>query len=339
MRLLALLLLVAVATVVTAETSPEVPVTPAPEAPAAPTLPPAIQHLAPLYDKQDEFVAALRAWGKTQCNMAALAREAARLLAREKKPDEAKAQAETINTTLKNVREAYEFALKRYDQDAKLVNAYGELLYDEFGEQPGALRAWHRATELDPKYAPPYNNLGLDQCHTGSYEIGITNLEKALELDKKNPDFMFNLAQIYLIHFPEVEKLKGWKPKKIYERAMKLSAEATKLEPSDYQLAEDYAVNFFAAENFKLEADWEAAAEAWQRARTLTNRADKVFYTWLNEGRALLRAGKNPEASRCFEEALKLVPDSAPAKQLLEKSREAPAPKKSGHRSNANKNR
>jgi len=306
----------------------EVPVAPAAEAPAASPLPEAIQHLAPLYDKQDEFVAALRAWSKIQIAAIGMGMDEAKALARERKQAEANTKRDSAKDTLKAVRGAYEFALKKYAQDAKLVNAYGELLYDQFGDNPGALKAWNNAIELDSKYAPPYNNLGLDQCHTGSYALGIKNLERALELDKKNPDFMFNIAQIYLIHFPEVEKAKGWSPKKIYDRAMKLSAEATKIDPTDYQLAEDYAVNFFAAENFKVEADWEKAAKAWQQARTLATRPDRVFFTWLNEGRCWLREGNNPQAKTCLEEALKLVPDSGPAKQLLEQASAAPSDKK-----------
>lgn len=307
----------------------EVPVTPSPEAPVASSLPAPIQHLAPLADKPAEFVEALRAWAKVQVDAAGRAGEESKELARDKKQAEAIAKRNVALAMLKGVRVSFEYALQKNGEDPKLVNAYGELLYDQFGEHPGALRAWNRAIELDSKFAPAYNNLGLDQCHSGSYAIGIANLERALELDKKNPDFMFNLAQVYLINFPEVEKLKGWKPKKIYDRAMKLSAEATKLEPNDYQLAEDFAVNFFAAENFKVEADWKKAAQAWQQARSLATRPDRVFFTWLNEGRCWLREGNNAQAVTCLEESLKIVPESGPAKQLLEKAMASPAPKPS----------
>lgn len=290
------------------------------------TLPEAIQHLAPVYDQPAAFVQGLRDWGKAQIRLAEADLEQAKQLARARKQEEAKAKRDSAVAKTRAVREAYEFGLKKYSEDARLVNAYGELLYDQFGENAGALRAWHQAISLDPKYAPPYNNLGLDQCHSGQYETGIANLEKALALDPKNPDFMFNIAQIYLIHFPQVEKIKKWKPKKIYQRAMALSKEATETAPEDFELAEDYALNFLAAENFKVEADWEAAAAAWQRARGLTQAPDKVFNAWLNEARCWSKAGEAERAVPCVEEALKILPDSAPAKQLLEKLRAAPEP-------------
>ena len=283
-------------------------------------LPEPIKDLAPVYDKEPEFVEGLRAWGKAQIAAAEADIEAARELDRAKKRDDAKAKATDAKAKIRAVREAYEFALKKYEKNARLHNTYGEILYDHFEDAPGALREWNTAIDIDDKYAPPYNNLGLDQCHTGSYEIGIQNLEKALELDPKNPDFMFNIAQIYLVHFPQVEKIKKWKPKKIYDQAMKLSKKATELAPDDYQLAEDYAVNFFAAENFKVEANWPEAVAAWQHARGLATRPDRTFFTWLNEARCLLRDGKPAEAKTRIEEALKIMPDSPVAKQLLEKA-------------------
>lgn len=277
-----------------------------------------IKDLAAVFESQKEFADGLRAWGKAEIAAATNDLDEAKALARKKEPEEAKAKKASALDRVKKVREAYEFALKKYTGDATLHNAYGELLYDQFGDNAGALREWNLATSLDSKYAPPYNNLGLDQCHTGDYAVGINNLERAMELDPKNPDFMFNLAQIYIVNAPQVEKIKKWKPKKIYERAMKLSKEATELDPSDYQLAEDYAMNFFAAERFSVEADWEKAAEAWQRARPLAGRADRTALCWMNEARCWIRGEKPEQARPCLVEVLKIVPESAVAKQLMD---------------------
>lgn len=281
-------------------------------------LPEAIKELAPVFEQPGPFVDGVRTWGKAKVLEAESNLEEAKQLARSRKPDEAKAKKKSAEAAVDSVREVYEFALKKYTNDAKLHNSYGELLYDQFGENAGALREWNLAISLDAKYAPPYNNLGLDQCHSGSYEMGIANLEKALDLDPKNPDFMFNIAQIYLVNFPQIEKIKKWKPKKIYERAMKLSKEATELQPGDYQLAEDYALNFFAAENFKLEADWPEAAAAWARARTVATRTDRQILTLMNEARCWIQAQQQERARPCLEEVLKLDPNSAVAKNLLE---------------------
>ena len=87
----------------------EVPVSPAPETPAASPLPTAIQHLAPLYEKREEFVAALRAWSKIQIGLADLAMDEAKLLARDRKQPESKAKRDGAAASIEAVRGDYNF--------------------------------------------------------------------------------------------------------------------------------------------------------------------------------------------------------------------------------------
>ncbi|MFA6244537.1 MAG: hypothetical protein WC655_26580, partial [Candidatus Hydrogenedentales bacterium] len=162
----------------------------------------------------------------------------------------------------------------------------------------------------------PHNNLGIHYCHNGDYRMGLQYLEKAIDLDSENPDYKYNLAQIYLINWPAVQEVHKWDKKKVYYEAMKLSKKAAELDPEDYELLQDYAVNFFAAENFEVEADWEVAAKAWQQARTKALRNDQVFFTWLNEARVLARKPDFARALTCLDEALKLEPGSDVVKKL-----------------------
>ncbi|MEA3366315.1 MAG: hypothetical protein U9Q79_11810, partial [Candidatus Hydrogenedentes bacterium] len=106
--------------------------------------------------------------------------------------------------------------------------------------------------------------------------------------------------------------------KKVYRRAMKMSKKAAELS-NEYELIEDYAVNFFAAEHFQLEADWGDAARAWQWAREEARTDVEEFYTWLNEARVWIEDGKEAKARTCLEEALKLRPESEVAANLLSK--------------------
>ena len=113
----------------------------------------------------------------------------------------------------------------------------------------------------------------------------------------------------------------------MYKEAMKLSKQAAELRPTDYELAQDYAVNFFAAAQLGVEADWAKAAAAWQDARARATQLDQVFYTWLNEARSWLNGSENTKAAACLQEALKIDPNNAIARQLLEKAK-AGAPAK-----------
>ena len=97
---------------------------------------------------------------------------------------------------------------------------------------------------------------------------------------------------------------------------MKMSKRAAELS-NEYELIQDYAVNFFAAENFQLEADWRSAARAWQWARTEVRTSDEEFYTWLNEARVWIADGNNTKARECLEAALAIRPESEVATNLM----------------------
>lgn len=219
------------------------------------------------------------------------------------------------------VRRAYEEFLKWYPNNARAHTYYGELLYDRFGEQAGALQNWRLAVQLDSKLSLPLNDLAIHYCHAGDPERGLRYFEQALKLDPDNPDYLYNGAQFYLTLAPHVKRRNKWDDKRVYREAMKFSRRAAQLKSNDYELWEDYAVNFFAAENFGVEPNWKEAADAWKQARARADRPDRIFYTWLNEARTAVRGKDRKRAVACLEEALRLHPESRVARQLLEEIR------------------
>ncbi len=220
------------------------------------------------------------------------------------------------------VRVLYDAALAHHPESALLHNYYGEFLDDSLGETPAAIRHWTLASTYDKNLSRPYNNLGIYYFHSGQYELGLINLDKAIKLEKNNPDYLFNLVQMYLIHTPQIEKIRGWNQKKIYREAMKHSKRAAELAPEDFELQRDYAMNFFIAERFEVKPKWRDAAKAWQMARNAAPQKEDEFMTWLNEGRVRLREKKYAEAVTCLDAALAINPDSNAAKTLLEEAKE-----------------
>jgi tetratricopeptide (TPR) repeat protein len=285
-------------------------------------IPERFRPLAVHLEEEETFVDAVRGFDKLHTGVALTAQKAA---AERKKVGDMEGhdrKMEEAHAAVALVREAYEWALGHYPNNARLHNYYGELLYDAYGDQMAALKAWHNATSMDSDLAGPHNNLGLHYCHSGRYELGFAEMEKALELDKKNPDYHFNMAQLMLIHTPQYAAWKGYSPKKVYKRAMKHSETAVENAPEDYDILEDYAVNFFAAERYEIEADWHDAARAWQAAREHARNDSEKFFTWLNEGRVWLRAGLPEKAVDPLVTAVSMMPDSEPALELLKRARD-----------------
>jgi len=137
-------------------------------------------------------------------------------------------------------------------------------------------------------------------------------------LAPKSAEFICNLSQIYL-NIPEaVGGAREWKKDRVYKEAMKLLERAVRLAPGDFELLQDYAVNFFAAEQFGVTPDWTRAAAAWRQARPCARDRNEVFFTWLNEGRAWIWAGQDARAERTLAESLRRHPGNDSARTLLE---------------------
>lgn len=287
-------------------------------------LPPELQPLTPFLGDEARLVDDIRAFDKLQTGLAKADEEAAARLP----TDEAKSKREEARKRIGLVRQAYDLGLSHYASNARLHNYYGELLYDWCKEIGAALKEWNTALALDPKLSGAHNNLGLHFFHTGDYRMGLPHMDEALRLDPKNADYLYNMAQLYLVHWPQIQKLRGWRAKRVYREAMNCSRKAAQLRPNDYDLVVDYAVNFFAGQRFAVEVNWEKAAKAWQTARTQTRNDVELFYTWLNEARVWIAAKQNKNAEMCLKAALTIRPESEVAKELLEKVRMEQARKK-----------
>ncbi|MBI2423151.1 MAG: hypothetical protein HYV27_10005 [Candidatus Hydrogenedentes bacterium] len=239
------------------------------------------------------------------------------MLARGGKPEQVAAKKAQAQQVVDEISAAYAWALGKYPENARLLTYHGEFLYDVLGKQEEAIVLWNRSLTFDGKLSLTYNDLSLHYAHIGQYKLSLSHLDKALDLDGKNPDFQYNLAQFYLVYGPQTEELRGWNKKKVYKEGMKASKRASALSPDDFELVKDYAVNYFAGENFGVEVNWKDAAKAWQEARAKARNKTDIFYAWLNEARSWIRAGKDSNAMAALNEALKIFPDSEVAQKLL----------------------
>ena len=286
-------------------------------------LPEELEALEEHFEDEERLIEAARAFDLDQMELIEEKLEAARDLQAQGETEAAQDKLAEAMEQRDVIRRAYEKVLTHYPENARAMMYLGDLLYDFYpAEEHEGVELWKEAVDIDPELAGAHNSLGIHLCHMGEYEDGIYHIDKALELGPDNADFLFNVTQLYMIHFPQVEEIKGWDRERIYETAMDMSRRAAELRPDDYTFLQDYAQGYFSAENFGVEPDWSAAAEAWERAREHAPREDVVFYTWLNEARAWERDGSPGEALRCVNEALELQPDSHAAQNLKERVRQ-----------------
>ncbi len=295
-------------------------------------LPEELSHLAPLAADETKLVDAARAFDRAQTLLAEGEFAEAKAKAKAGDKEAAKELEKQVAHRFEMIKQGYEFVLQRYPNNARAQTYYGEVLYDRFGQAENALKAWNLAVSLDPKCGVAWNDLGIHYSHEGNYERALDCYDKALAIEPDQPDYLFNLAQMYLLNVPDVLKLRKWEKPKLYREAMKLSKKAARIAPNDFDLVRDYALNFFACDNFDVDGNWKDAARAWQKAREAARTDDERFNAWLYEARAWIRKGDETSARACLSEALKLNPTSPVARQLLEElgkgKQEKPASKK-----------
>lgn len=301
-----------------AQLAPEAEVEPAPLPPELPEADP--EYLAPLQaltGDEEAFLDML--WSKGNEQMKRINVLAGELAFEMPEEEYRKKQAEMAQCAAR-LEALRLLGIKHFEHSASAHNFNGTVLYDVFGKQMEAVKEWLTSVSLDSNYSDPHNNLGMHYFHAGEYTLGFKHMDRALELEPKNADYCYNMAQNYLIFRPQSEKHRGWDAARVYKEAMKLSKKAAKLAPDDFEIVQDYAVNFIAAENFGVEPDWKSAVKAWQSARKLATTDVDRYFTWLNEGRAWRAMDNRKEAKRCFEESLKLQPNSDVTKRLLEEA-------------------
>ena len=67
---------------------------------------------------------------------------------------------------------------------------------DAAGRRTEALQHFQRAVDLEPQYAPAYNNLGVVQRAEGSLDAAVATYRQALAIQPDYRDAQRNLAQL-----------------------------------------------------------------------------------------------------------------------------------------------
>lgn len=285
----------------------------APEKNASP-----LASLEPYLNDQAEFERRVRAFDKLNVALARSKYMQAKDLEKGKDSDKAQKMSDEAQALLGQVKAAYQLGLSHFENSAILHNYYGEFVHDFLGQPAEGATHWQKAIDLDNSFGRAHCNLGMSLLHDGKYEEGLGHVAKAIALEPENPDFLYNMIQVYLTHFPQVMRIRGWDRRQVYEEAMSLSRKTVSLCPEDFELLRDHATNFFLAKDFGAEPDWDAAAKAWQAAREHSRNNAERFNAWLNEARVHIRAGKDKKARKCLEQADKLMPNNDIVHTLLD---------------------
>ncbi len=166
--------------------------------------------------------------------------------------------ADTLNTRIHakfaGTIKAYEDFIQRHPEHVRARLAYGSFLND-IKDEEGAEAQWKKALELDPKNPACWNNLGLLYTggHLGKTKEGIQYFEKAIELNPKEPLYYRNLADVVGLFRKDAMEYYKIDEQQVFNKTLALYQQARKLDPDDFELAQNLAETYYGIKPFRAD--------------------------------------------------------------------------------------
>ena len=159
------------------------------------------------------------------------------------------------------VRKSYEDFLRRHPGHTRARLAYGSFLMD-LGEEDEAVKQMEKAREIDPKNPAAWNNLANHYGHRGPVTKAFEYFAKAIELNPNEPVYYQNLATTVFLFRVDATNFYRCTEQQVFDRSLELYRKALRLAPTNFLFASDYAMTFYGirpARNDDALAAWEAA--------------------------------------------------------------------------------
>lgn len=189
------------------------------------------------------------------------------------------------------VKDAYEDFITRHPKHTEARLAYGSFLMD-IHEEEAAVVQMEKAREMDPKNPAAWNNLANHYGHRGPVKKAFAYYEKAIELNSNEPVYIQNLATTTYLFRKDAQEFYGIDEQKVFDKALDLYQRALKLDPTNLVMAVDYAQTFYGIRPMRTND----ALLAWTNALKLTKTSDEQQGIFLHLARVELNSGRFAEA-------------------------------------------
>jgi tetratricopeptide (TPR) repeat protein len=191
---------------------------------------------------------------------------------------------------LEPVRKAYEEFLQRHPSHARAHLAYGSFLMD-LREEEEAVKQMERARELDPKNPAPWNNLANHYGHRGPVKKAFEYYAKAIELNSNESVYYQNLATTVFLFRKDAMEFYGFDEPQVFNRSLELYRSALKLDPGNFVLASDYAQSYYGIRPMRHAE----AIQAWEEALKAASNDEEREGVYIHLARIKLDAGRFDE--------------------------------------------
>jgi len=168
-----------------------------------------------------------------------------------------------ITQRLDKVRSGYEDFLRRHPKHVHARIAFASFLND-LGEEENSVAQLERAREIDPKEPAIWNNLANYYGHHSPVKKAFEYYAKAIELSPNQSVYYQNLANTVFLFRKDAMEFYNASLPQVFDRSLDLYRKALKLDPENFVLASDYAQSFYGIRPLRMEeaiAAWEAASK------------------------------------------------------------------------------
>ncbi|HMJ24976.1 MAG TPA: hypothetical protein VK475_04075 [Pyrinomonadaceae bacterium] len=189
------------------------------------------------------------------------------------------------------IRKAYEDFVRHHPNHVKARIAYGSFLGDLHDEE-GAQTQLEKALELNAKDPAVYNNLANIYGHGGPVKKAFEFYAKAIELNPREPVYYHNFGTTVYLFRTDAKEFYGINEQQVFDKALDLYSNAMKFDPTNFPLASDVAQTYY---GIKPERTQEAL-KAWTNALSIAHDEIEREGVYLHFARIKLQNGQFAEA-------------------------------------------
>jgi len=189
------------------------------------------------------------------------------------------------------VRKGYEDFIKQHPDHARARVAYGSFLGDLHDEE-GAQEQLEKALELNSKDPAAYNNLANIYGHIGPVKKAFEYYAKAIELRPLEPVYYHNFGTTVYLFRKDAMEFYGINEQQVFDKALELYSKALKLDPTNFPLASDVAQTYYGIKPWRTED----ALKAWTNTLAIAHDEIEREGVYLHLARFKLNAGMFAEA-------------------------------------------
>jgi tetratricopeptide (TPR) repeat protein len=205
------------------------------------------------------------------------------------------AKPEDLNRRIKEkfapIRKRYEDFVQKHPDHARGRVAYASFLGD-LNEEEAAQVQLEKALELDPKNPAVYNNLANIYGHDGPTKKAFEYYAKAIELNPFESVYYHNFGTTVYLFRKDAREYYGITEQQVFDKALELYAKAMKLDPTNFPLASDVAQTYYGIKPTRTED----ALKAWTNALAIAHDEVEREGVYLHFARHKLHAERFDEA-------------------------------------------